>query len=174
MELCQKRLPESCTKTRKRVLKDYERGRVMPIKVEQTNRTETVQGKKSVKSSDDSFKFSLISKIGEGELQEKLSGLMKDITEQGEKLSKHMDIRDMKTYRGLVKEFLNEVVSRSHEFSRENFLDRRGRHRVYGIVKLVDKNLDDLATELMKDEKDQLAILDKVGEIEGLLLDITV
>ena len=67
---------------------------------------------------------------------------------------------------------MNEVVSRSHEFSRENFLDRRGRHRVYGIVKLVDKNLDDLAAELMKEERSSLDILSKVGEIEGLLLDI--
>lgn len=151
-----------------------ERGMDMPIKVEQTARTEVSAGKTQTQAADDSFKFSLISKIGEGELQEKLSGLMQDITAQGEKLSKHMDIRDMKKYRGLVKEFMNEVISHSHEFSRENFLDRRGRHRVYGIVKLVDKNLDDLATELMKDEKDQLAILGKVGEIEGLLLDITI
>lgn len=78
----------------------------------------------------------------------------------------------MKKYRSLVKEFMNEVVTHSHEFSRENFLDRRGRHRVYGIVRLVDKNLDDLARELVKDEKDNLTILNKVGEIQGLLLDI--
>ena len=63
-------------------------------------------------------------------------------------------------------------MNRSHEFSRENFLDRRGRHRVYGIIRLVDKNLDELAAELIKDEKDNLAILSKVDEIRGLLLDI--
>lgn len=146
----------------------------MPIRVEQTSKTDVITENKQVQASDDSFKFSLISKIEAGELQEKLSGLMQEITAQGEKISKHMDIKDMKTYRSLVKKFMNEVVSNSHEFSRENFLDRRGRHRVYGIVKLVDKNLDDLASELMKDEKDQLAILGKVGEIEGLLLDITI
>ena len=52
-------------------------------------------------------------------------------------------------------------------------MDRRGRHRVYGLVKLVDKNLDDLAGELVKEEKDHLAILGKVDEIRGLLLDIS-
>ena len=91
---------------------------------------------------------------------------------EGEKLSKRRDVKDMKHYRGLVKEFLNEVVTRSHVFSRENFLDRRGRHRVYGIIRLVDENLDQLAQELMKDEQDHLAILNKIGEIRGLLLDI--
>ncbi|MCR5720633.1 MAG: YaaR family protein, partial [Lachnospiraceae bacterium] len=56
--------------------------------------------------------------------------------------------------------------------SRENFLDRKGRHRIYGIIRLVDQNLDDLAQALMKDEKDNLEILEKIGEIRGLLLDI--
>ncbi len=121
---------------------------------------------------DGSFKFTLASHIEESQLQERLNGLMEQITMEGEKLAKRKDLRDMKHYRGLVKAFMNEIISRSHSFSRENFLDRRGRHRVYGIVRLVDQNLDDLAQELMKDEKDNLAILSKIGEIRGLLLDI--
>ena len=95
-----------------------------------------------------------------------------DITKQGARIARHMDIRDLKRYRGLVKEFLNEVVYRSHKFSRENFLDRRGRHRVYGIIRKIDEYLDALAEELVADEKDHLAILSRIGEIEGLLLDI--
>ena len=114
----------------------------------------------------------LASHIEETELQTRLQGLMEEITMQGERLYKRRDVRDMKRYRGLVKEFLNEVVTRSHSFSRENFLDKRGRHRVYGIIRLVDENLDELARELVKDEKDNLAILSKIGEIKGLLLDI--
>ena len=97
---------------------------------------------------------------------------MEEITMQGDRLYKRRDVRDMKRYRSLIKEFMNEVVSRSHSFSRENFLDRRGRHRVYGIIRLIDENLDDLAKELVKDEQDNLAILNKIGEIKGLLLDI--
>ena len=97
---------------------------------------------------------------------------MQDITAQGNRIAEHMDIRDMKRYRGLIKDFLNEVVYRSHKFSRENFLDRRGRHRVYGIIRLVDSNLDELASELVEDEKDHLSILARIGEIRGLLLDI--
>ena len=97
---------------------------------------------------------------------------MEEITMQGNKLARKRDVRDMKKYRGLIKDFMNEIINRSHSFSRENFLDRKGRHRVYGIIRLVDENLDQLAQELMKDEKDNLAILNKIGEIRGLLLDI--
>lgn len=127
---------------------------------------------RNVQSGDDSFKFMLVSNIQEKELQERIGGLMSQINEQGKKISKKKDIRDMRRYRELIKSLLNEVVYRSHQFSRENFLDRRGRHRVYGIIRLVDKNLDELAEELMKDEKDNISILSKIGEIEGLLLDI--
>ena len=146
----------------------------MDIKVNDVSKIQQVEEPtKSVDSGDDSYKFTLIRNIEEKDLQEKLNSMMEEITVQGDKISKHMDIKDMKKYRELVKGFLNEVVSRSHEFSRENFLDRRGRHRVYGIVRLVDKNLDDLAGELVKDEKDHLAIISKIDDIRGLLLDIS-
>ena len=145
----------------------------MDLRVNDVSMAQQVEQVKNNEKTDDSFKFTLISNIEEKDLQEKLSNMMQQITEQGEKISKHMDIKDMKRYREMVKDFLNEVVNRSHQFSRENFLDRRGRHRVYGIVKLVDKNLDDLAGELVKDEKDHLAIVGKIDDIRGLLLDIT-
>lgn len=126
-----------------------------------------------VKQNDDTFKFTLVSKIDDANLKEKLSGLMDEINKQGDKIAKHMDIQDMKKYRGLIKDFMNEVVNRSHEFSRENFLDRKGRHRVYGMIRQVDDNLDSLAKELVKDEKDHIAILGHIDEIRGLLLDIS-
>ena len=137
--------------------------------MQQVNQTPEVERQRE---SDDQFRFTLMSKIEEDGLAERLEGMMKEITQQGKKLGKRMDIRDMKHYRTLIKEFLNEVVNRSHKFSRENFLDRRGRHRVYGMIKKVDEALDELASELIKDEKDSIAILDKVDEIRGLLLDI--
>ena len=144
----------------------------MDIKINQITQSTPVEAPKQQAPADGTFKFTLASHIGEAELQARLSGLMEEITKEGEKLSKRRDVKDMKRYRGLIKEFLNEIVSRSHSFSRENFLDRRGRHRVYGIIRLIDENLDQLAQELMKDEKDNLAILNKIGEIRGLLLDI--
>lgn len=132
-----------------------------------------MEAPKSQKATDEEFKFTLIRNIDKADLKEKLTGLMKEIEEQGEKIAKHMDIKDMKKYRTSIKEFMNEVTANAHEFSRENFLDRRGRHRVYGIIRQVDKNLDDLAQELMKEEKDHLAILGKIDDIRGLLIDIS-
>lgn len=144
----------------------------MDIKVSHLQQTPDVTQVNHNQPVDDTFKFTLASHIEEADLQARLTSLMEEITRQGDKLAKRKDIRDMKKYRGLIKEFMNEIVSRSHSFTRENFLDRRGRHRVYGIIRLVDQTLDELAQELVKEEGDNITILNKIGEIRGLLLDI--
>jgi len=157
----------------KRGIINRERGDILDIRVDNMQQVNATTQTQQAQQSGEDFKFTLMSSIEEAGLSERLSVMMQEITEQGEKIAKHMDIRDMKKYRELVKGFLNEVVNRSHKFSRENFLDRRGRHRVYGIVKMVDENLDNLARELVKDEKDHLAIVGAIDDIRGLLLDIS-
>ena len=144
----------------------------MDMKITQMMQAQSVEQSKQIQQADGSFKFTLVTHIEEAQLQERLTAMLEQITMQGEKLAKHRDVKDMKRYRSLIKEFMNEIVGRSHEFSRENFLDRRGRHRVYGIIRLIDQNLDELAQELVKDEQDNISILAKIGEIRGLLLDI--
>lgn len=143
-----------------------------PMVINQLTATPQTTAAPQVQAPSGDFKFILASNIQEGELQQRLTQLMGEIVEVGERIGKKKDIRDMRKYRGLIKDFFNEVVNRSHHFTRENFLDRRGRHRVYGIIRLVDETLDALAQELVKEEKDNMAILSKIGEIRGLLLDL--
>ncbi len=146
----------------------------MDLKITDT-RIESLPGIKETKETTNQQDFSFtLNKVSDENIMQKLRHMMDDISVQGKKLADHMDIKDMKKYRSMISDFINEVVTNSHEFSRENFLDRRGRHRVYGIVKLINKNVDELAQELLKKEKDHIAILDKTNEIQGLLLDIIV
>ena len=144
----------------------------MDFKINEVQQTAPVQQTQAAQPTDDTFKFMLASNIEEEGLAERLNLMMEEIVMQGDKLVKRMDVRDMRRYRTLIKDFMNEIVNRSHKFSRENFLDRRGRHRVYGIIRLVDEKLDELAQALVSEECDKIAILAKVDEIRGLLLDI--
>ena len=144
----------------------------MDIKVSNLTPTTQTPAPEQVQEANGDFKFVLTSKLEDSGLAERLNLMMQDIIQQGEKISKRNDIKDMQRYRILIKDFMNEVVTRSHVFSRENFLDRKGRHRVYGIIRQVDKELDELAQELVKDEKIGIDILAKIGQIQGLLLDI--
>ncbi len=145
----------------------------MDLKI--TNLQQLIQpGQKApaAEETDGSFRFALLSSLEENELQSRLSLMMEDIIQQGNRLGKRMDVRDLKQYRKLIQEFMNEIATHTHEFSRENFLDRKGRHRVYGIVKKINQTLDELAEELLNEEKDHISILSKIDEIKGLILDI--
>ena len=79
----------------------------MDIRVNEVGQVQPAEAPKTTAPVDDSFKFTLAAAVDDAELQEKLTNLMNDITTQGKLLSEHMDIRDMKRYRGLVKDFLN-------------------------------------------------------------------
>ena len=144
----------------------------MDIKINNIMQATQTQAAGETQEASGDFKFILTSKLEDSELAERLNLMMQDIIQQGERISKKNDIKDMQRYRILIKSFLNEVVTRSHVFSRENFLDRKGRHRVYGIIRQVDKELDELAQELVRDEGSNIDILAKIGQIQGLLLDI--
>jgi uncharacterized protein YaaR (DUF327 family) len=144
----------------------------MDIKINNITPTAQTQATEQAQEANGDFKFVLTSKLEDTDLAERLNLMMNDIIQQGKRISKRNDIKDMQRYRILIKDFLNEVVTRSHVFSRENFLDMKCRHRVYGIIRQVDKELDERAQELVKDECNNIDILAKIGQIQGLLLDI--
>lgn len=145
----------------------------MEVKLDAINQLTQVDAAEAVKNTGNGdFKFTLVSHIQESELQAKMEGLMREIEEEGQRIARHKDIRDMKRYRAKIKEFMNEVTTRSYSFTRENFLDRKGRHRVYGIIHLIDEDLDKLAETLMAEEKDHLEILRLIDDIRGMLIDI--
>ncbi|MCL2234825.1 MAG: YaaR family protein [Defluviitaleaceae bacterium] len=147
----------------------------MSIKIGDVGTVATPQQIAAVKEKFDSGEFSFtLKRVAEEGLAQRLEGLITDITQWGKKIADHRDIGDLKKYRALVQEFINEVVTNSHEFSRENFLDRRGRHRVYGIVRQVNMELDALAQDLLVNEAKHIDILSRVGEIHGLLLDMII
>lgn len=102
----------------------------------------------------------------------KIANLVDQISNQAEKLAGKVDIGELKMYKRLVSEFLDEAVNNSHKFMKENKLDRRGRNRVYAIIKRINGDLEDLTQEVLKDEKDNLLILQKLDDIRGLVLDI--
>ncbi len=94
------------------------------------------------------------------------------IQSQGKKLEKKADIRDLKIYKQLISEFLDGAVTHSHSFTKKSFLDRRGRHRVYAIIKKINESLIELTNEVLKSQQDNISILKKLDDIRGLILDL--
>lgn len=95
-----------------------------------------------------------------------------EIEKQGKRLASHIDVSELKAYKRLVMEFMNEAVRSSSRFSKDSFLDRRGRHRVFSTIKIVNEQLNQLTKEVLSSEKDNLAILGRIEDIRGLILDL--
>jgi uncharacterized protein YaaR (DUF327 family) len=106
------------------------------------------------------------------DVKQKLKNLLERIDTQASKLTNRMDLTELKEYKRLIGEFLNLAVNNSHKFTRERTLDKRGRYRVFSIVKKVNEELDNLTTEVLKKEKNRINILTNIDDIRGMLLDV--
>ena len=137
-------------------------GKVTPGKIEKREET----AKASVSFTD------VITNKRQNAALEKMNGMMKDIETQGEKLAEHRSIDDLRKYKKMVKEFMEEAVNSGLQLEDQRGFNRRGRTKVYKIVKEVDSRLTQLANDVINKEKSQLDILSKVGEIQGLLVNI--
>ncbi|MCX7774422.1 MAG: YaaR family protein [Clostridia bacterium] len=104
--------------------------------------------------------------------EEELQKKAMEIEKQGKHLSEHVDISELKAYKKLVMEFLDEAVRGSGRFSKESFLDRRGRHRVFATVKTINEKLEQLTRDVLSTERDNLQILGRIEDIRGLVLDL--
>ncbi len=125
----------------------------------------------SKKEIHETFKNKL-NEIEQEHIREQLKVLYDKIEVQTNKLQDRLFIEDLVQYKELVKEFLDISVNNSHVFYRENSLDRRGRHRVYSLVKKVDKELDELTKDFLDIEGNRIRILKRLDDIKGMLLDV--
>lgn len=110
--------------------------------------------------------------IKSDQVREHLEKLFGEISLQADRISEKLHISELVRYKNLVREFLDVATKNSHRFSKQNFLDRRGRHRVYCIVKSVDRELEAITQEFLKNEVDRLAIVKRLDDIRGMLLDV--
>ncbi|MBZ2175443.1 YaaR family protein [Schnuerera sp. xch1] len=113
-----------------------------------------------------------LSEIQQEHIRKQLKVLYDKIESKSGKLKDKLFIEDLVEYKKLVKDFLDISVNNSHIFYKENSLDRRGRHRVYSLVKKVDNELDELTKDFLNIENNRIKILKRLDDIKGLLLDI--
>jgi uncharacterized protein len=104
--------------------------------------------------------------------EQHLEKLVNDIVKQGQTLAKRIDVRELMLYKGLISEFIEMALGGSRKFSKQSLLDRRGRHKVYALVKNINAELDLLMQDVMSGEKDNISLLKRLDDIRGLIMDI--
>ncbi|MCQ6278704.1 YaaR family protein [Bacillus sp. EB600] len=103
---------------------------------------------------------------------ERLNQKMQEIERQGNKLADSRTVENLRKYKKLVKDFMDDAVKNGLELQEKRGFSHRGSSKIYKLVKEVDKKLIDLTNAVLDKEQKGLGILGMVGEIKGMLINI--
>ncbi|GAA0467367.1 YaaR family protein [Alkalibacillus silvisoli] len=107
-------------------------------------------------------------KLKEGELNR----LLTDLTKQGERVFKFRSFQDLGKYKRMVKQFVQEAVNYGLELEQSRKWDLDGGNQTLTLVKQVDEKLVQLTNDVLDQEKNSIDVLDVIGEIKGMLMNL--
>ncbi|MCC9090544.1 MULTISPECIES: YaaR family protein [Bacillus] len=118
-----------------------------------------------------SFKASMETQSGKMRL-EQLTVMLSDIEVFGKKLTKSRNLKDLARFKGLVKRFVKETVDNGLNIETSRSFDLYGNTRTLALVKALDEKLIELTEDMMDQEKPSIDLLERIGEIKGLLINL--
>ncbi|SOC26173.1 hypothetical protein SAMN05880501_1207 [Ureibacillus xyleni] len=103
---------------------------------------------------------------------EQLTRLLGDISAAGDRVARSRNLRELTRFKMLIKRFLQEAVEYGLDMKQSHTWNRFGEGRRLKIVETIDEHLVELAQEILNEEKDTIELLDRIGEIKGLLINL--
>jgi uncharacterized protein len=118
------------------------------------------------KKSDFSFTFNSAQKnYAESHIQEMIA----EIEILGKRLVSTRSLNDVKRYKDKIREYLKYIVKNAYTLIRENKHYDPG---IYTRIEIINKELDDLARNVIEENKEVLDLADRIDAIRGLLVDV--
>ncbi|MEK5230233.1 YaaR family protein [Lysinibacillus sp. FSL K6-0232] len=114
----------------------------------------------------------LVVKQGSKLETEQLTRLLGDISTAGDRVARSRNLRELARFKMLVKRFLQETVEHGMELKQSHTWNRFGEGRRLKIIDTIDARLVELAQDILDEEKEAIDLLDKIGEIKGLLINL--
>ncbi|MCH5185017.1 MAG: YaaR family protein [Oscillospiraceae bacterium] len=102
--------------------------------------------------------------------RQNLLDITKEIFAQGEVVTQRCDIDELEKYKGLISSFFNELMEDSYSVNEDSAMFSK--RKMYQNIKKINTDIERIASELLKTQKNQLEILGCVEDIRGLILDI--
>jgi len=103
---------------------------------------------------------------------EKFNNRLLEIERQGERLAEHRSVEDLNKFKKLVKDLMDDAIKFGLKLEERQGFNRRGRSKVYKIIKEVDKKLLEVTDAVLDKQKSNIDILALVGEVKGLIVNI--
>ncbi|KIL42980.1 YaaR family protein [Jeotgalibacillus campisalis] len=143
------------------------------MEIQRISKTGPAKASAKAEKAKESTSFSeVMAKKRGSTLIDKMTAMSKEIEDQGKVLAESRSVEDLKKYKKLVKQFMEEAVSNALQLEDQRGFNRRGRTKVYKIVKEVDQGLIDLTNSVLQKEQKGIDILSKIGQIQGMLINV--
>ncbi len=101
-----------------------------------------------------------------------LEGLLDDVHSTGDALKERTHPDNIVAYKSAVRSFVRYVVDRSFTVTERTSGGNVLRRKKFTQVQVIDEKLEQLAAGILANQKNQLALLAKIEEINGLLVDL--
>ncbi|GAB6107899.1 YaaR family protein [Fusibacter bizertensis] len=106
--------------------------------------------------------------------KQELQKALDEIDKKGQDLVENRTVENLYAYKDLIKSFIEETVMKGLEIKERRGFSRSGRTKVMRTVAEVDAKLLELTNLILKREHKEINVLKKVGEIQGLLVNIVI
>jgi uncharacterized protein len=101
-----------------------------------------------------------------------LEDLLDDVHESGDALKGNPSVDLVQAYKKAVRDFVHYVVERSYAVEQKTSGRSILKRNAYFRVSVIDEALEKLAAEILRNQRDNLEILRRVDEINGMLVDL--
>lgn len=105
--------------------------------------------------------------------KEALQYALDEIDHKGQSLVENRTVENLYEYKDMIRGFIEETVHKGFEMREKRGFSRMGRAKVLRTVAEVDAKLVELTNLILKREHKEIGVLKKVGEIQGLLVNLT-
>ncbi len=129
---------------------------------------------KSKSESPSSSFFDLMNDRRDAEKRNELDKMMETIKDKGEELVDSKNVELLVLYKKNVKQFVESAVGFAFEIVDRKGRSRIGRAKILKLVSQIDDELIKITEEFLSKERNKLNLLERIGELSGLLTNIYV
>jgi uncharacterized protein len=101
-----------------------------------------------------------------------LQQILQEVDQQGQRLSENPTFSELRKYKDLVKQFMGEVTKNGVGLYQTESWDPYGGNKTLKTIQVLDRKLIELTDHVLNQQNAGLSILDQIGEIKGLLINL--
>lgn len=148
------------------------------MKIEKNKRVSKVDSKKNKKIQDKvvtrlSF-TEILENTEEEKMRQALNEILEEINKKGRELINKRTVENLLAYKKMVRDFVEDAVDFGLKVNARRGYGLSGRTKILRTVSTIDQRLVELTDIIIKQEQKGVSLLKKVGQIEGLLVNIFV